>query len=256
MAFAAFGPGILIVTRTDIAVPIAINVGYVQEFSIDLAGTTKSLFGQKQFPLVAARSTIKATGKFKNAEISGLAWNAAFFGMSAFSTGGNGWNIGSTFTLGSTLSTAWTASPGSSLTFDTDLGVVYSTLGLPFQRVATGNEAAGKYSVGNGTPNTYTFAAADANKQISITYTSVQAGGQSLIVTNQDIGTTPTFQVDYYTNLNQPTAKPFAVRIYSCVADKMANAFKLEDFMMPEFDFSIFANPANQVLGYYFPEVS
>src|SRR5215831_15659082 len=99
---AAFGPGILIAQRTDIAVPAAVNVGFVQELNIDLSGTTKQLFGQNQFPLVAARGTIKATGKFKAAVLSGLAWNAMFFGQSAFSTGSVQWNVGSTFTTSTT----------------------------------------------------------------------------------------------------------------------------------------------------------
>jgi len=256
MAIAAFGPGILIVTRTDITVPVAINVGFVQEFSLDLAGTTKQLYGQKQYPLVAARATIKATGKFKSAEISGIAWNAFFFGQSGFTSGRKIWNIDSTFTLSTTVTTQQV---GSSLSFDADLGIFYSTKGLPLQRVAAGAEVAGKYSVaGSSAPGTYTFAAADQGLGIKVTYTSSSTAGdgQTLAVTNQTIGTTPTFQVDYYTNLNQPTAKPFATRVYQCVSSKETLAFKLEDFMIPEFEFDFFANANDQVFDCYLPDVS
>ena len=90
--FAAFGPGILIVTRTDVSPSPAVNIGYAQELSLDLSATTKELFGQNQFPLVAARSTVKATGKIKSATLSGIAWNNTFFGQS-FSAGGIAWNI-------------------------------------------------------------------------------------------------------------------------------------------------------------------
>lgn len=254
MAFAAFGPGILIITRTDITVPLAINVGFVQEFSIDLSGQTKQLYGQKQYPLVAARATIKATGKFKAAEISGLAWNAAFFGQSAFTAGRQVWNIDSTFTVSTS---AVTQQAGSSLSFDTDLGVWYSTQGLPFQRVAAGSEAAGKYSVSStGAAGLYTFAAADQGKGIKITYTSSSTDAQTLAVTNQNIGSTPTFQIDYWTSLNQPTAKAFACRVYQCVASKEVIAFKLEDFMLPDFEFDIFANQNDQVMNFYMPDIS
>lgn len=260
--FAVFGPGILIVSRTDIAIPSPVNVGYVQEFSLEAAGTTKQLYGQNQYPLVAARSTIKATGKFKAAVISGLAWNAMMYGMSSFSTttGNNAWNVGSTFTL-STVSTA-AIQVGSSLTFDADLGVTYVTGGLPFQRVSTGNEAAGKYSVGSTTPGLYNFSAADTTagptggQPIKITYTSQTGAGQALTVTNQPIGTTPTFQLDYYTNLNQPASKPFSVRIFACVMAKHMLPFKLEDFGIPEFDFDLFADNSGRVFTYVFPEVS
>lgn len=250
--FAAFGPGILIASRTDITIPAPVNVGFAQEFSLEMAATVKQLYGQKQFPLAAARGTIKATGKFKSAVISGLAWNALMYGETSFSTGTINWNIDSTFTIPAVSS--YIVTVGSSLTFEADLGVRYSTSGLPFQRVSTGAEAAGKYSIVN--TNTYTFAAADLSAKISVTYTNNSGTGQSLIVTNKMIGTTPTFQLDYYTNFNQPGSKPFVVRVFECVASKHGMGFKLEDFMIPEFEFDLFANPADQIYEMCFPEIS
>ena len=251
---AVFGPGILIAQRTDITPGAPINVGYVQEFSIETAGTTKQLYGQEQFPLVAARSTIKATGKFKAATVSGFAMNTLFYGLS-MTSGGLSWNIGSTFSISTTSSALLV---GSSLTFNADLGVTYAVSGLPFQRVSTGAETTGAYSVGaTGTQvNQYNFASADEGSAIKVTYTSTTATGQSLIITNQLIGNSPTFQLDYYTNLNQPASKPFAVRLYACIADKHTLQFKLEDYMIPEWDFSLFANNAGQVFDAIFPEVS
>jgi hypothetical protein len=271
---AIFGPGILIATRTDISPGIAINVGFVNEFQMDFAGNTKQLYGQNQFALVAARGTIKATGKMKNAVVSGMAMNALFYG-NTFSTaayaGGVGmfsWNVGSTFTLSTASTTA--TQVGSSLTFDADLGITYvnQTAGLPLQRVSTGSEAAGKYSLTTGSPGLYNFSAADTTgqstgTQLKITYTQTGGGGvsgpstaQALTVVNQLIGTTPTFQLDYYTNLNQPSQSAFAVRVFACVAAKHALMFKLEDFMLPEFDFDIFANSAGQVYDFVSPSIS
>ena len=246
---AVFGPGILIATRTDISLGTPINVGYAQEFSIELAGTNKPLYGQKQLPLVQARSTIKPTGKFKSAVVSGLALNTLFWGQT-FTTGGINWNIDSTFSV-STVSTSVTV--GSSSSFDANLGVKYATSGLPFQRVSTGLEVAGSYSQ---TANVLNFATADSGQAVKVTYTNTTAVGQSLLVTNALIGNTPTFQLDYYTNLNQPTAKPFVVRIYQCIASKETMAFKLEDYMMPEFEFDLAANASDQLFNTYYPEVS
>lgn len=252
---AVFGPGILIATRTDITPGVAINVGDVQEFSIEAAGTTKQLYGQYQVPLVAARGTIKLTGKFKAALVSGIAMNNLFWGGSLSSTANVlGWNIDSTFTI-STASTA-ALQVGSSLTFDADLGVKYSTSGLPLQRVSTGNEAVGKYSITAASPGLYNFAAGDEGANIKITYTNTGATGQSLLMTNQLIGTTPTFQLDYYTSLNQPAAKPFIIRLFEAVAEKETMAFKLEDYMIPEWDFSLYANAAGQIFNRVWPEVS
>ncbi len=266
---AAFGPGILILTRTDI-LGAPVNVGYVQEFSLDFSGNTKQLFGQNQFPLVAARATIKATGKMKNAVLSGLAMNSCFYG-NTFSTaaysGGVGvyeWNIGSTFTLSTTSTSA--VQVGSSLTFDADLGVTYAVTGLPLQRVSTGSEALGKYSITNTStagPGSYNFSAAESTAStavyVKISYTDTggaTANRQALTVTNLIIGNTPTFQLDYYTNLNQPGLTPYACRIFQCVASKHVMAFKLEDYLMPEFDFDIFANNAGQIYDIVLPQVS
>lgn len=252
--FAAFGPGICIVRRTDIANGPAVNVGYAQEFSIDTSATNKELFGQNKFSLVVAQGTIKVTGKVKAATISGLAWNNIFFGQS-FVSGGYQWNIDE---ANAVPGTPYTVTVTNAATFDADLGVKYATSGLPFQRVTAGAEALGKYSVTESGANKgkYVFAVADTTVATLITYSSTTATGQSQIITNTIIGSTPTFQLDYYTNLNQPTSKPFAVRCFACVASKLSIASKLEDYIMPEFDFSVFTNAAGQVYEFVYPEVS
>ena len=251
---AAFGPGILIVTRTDIANAPAVNVGFVQEFSIDTTATNKELYGQKKFPLIVAQGTIKATGKFKAAVLSGLAWNNVMFGQS-FASGGFAWNIDEAQAV---PATPFTVTVTDAATFDFDLGVKYAATLLPLQRVAAGAEAAGKYSVTITGVNKgkYVFAAADTLAAMLITYTKTTVAGQSLVVSNTMIGSTPTFQLDYYTNLNQPTSKPFIVRVFACVGNKLSLATKLEDFINPEFEFGLFADATDRVYTFMFPEVS
>ena len=269
---AQFGPGILICTRTDITNGTPINVGYAQEFTIDMAGTTKQLFGQNQFPLVAARATIKSTGKIKSAVLSGQALNTLFYGQTV-STGSNliAWNVGTTFTL-TTASTATSTGTGlslgvgSTLTFEADLGVTFVNSGLPGRRVSTGSEvtSSGTYSIGSSAGSNqyfYYFSPLDtisltagATNPIKITYTSTTTTGTSLIVANQLIGYSPTFKLDYYTNLNQPGAKAFIIRCYQAIASKATFAWKLEDFMMPEFDFDLFADNSGNVVNQVFPE--
>ena len=135
-----------------------------------------------------------------------------------------------------------------------DLGVTYASTGLPLQRVASVS-AAGSYSVVQST-GVYTFNASD-EVALNFNYSNFSsASGQQLNVTNQQIGVNPTFQLDYYTNLNQPSSKPFGVRLFSCVASDLSIASKLEDFIMPEIDFEVFANNANQVMNIDFPEIS
>lgn len=247
--FAAFGPGIVIVTRTDTATPVACNIGYAQEFSLDLNGGAKQLFGQNQYPLVSARGTVKATGKVKAATLSGIAWNNIFFGQS-FIAGRDTWYIQEAHTPSGTTQVVTNVTGGI-----VDLGVTYAATGLPLQRVASG-PTVGQYSVVLST-GTYTINVSD---EVALLFTysnfSASTAGQQMTVTNQPIGTTPTFQLDYYTNLNQPASEPFSIRLFSCVAEKLTLASKLEDFIMPEFDFDIFANAAGQVYAMNFPQIS
>ena len=245
---AAFGPGVVIITRTDTATPLAINIGSAQEFSLSVKGNTKALYGTNQFALAVARGTIKVTGKIKAALLSGLAWNSCFFGNS-FTAGFDHYYLNEAHTVASTTQTVTNATGGI-----IDLGVTYASTGLPLQRVASVS-AAGSYSVVQST-GVYTFNASD-EVALNFNYSNFSsASGQQLNVTNQQIGVNPTFQLDYYTNLNQPSSKPFGVRLFSCVASDLSIASKLEDFIMPEIDFEVFANNANQVMNIDFPEIS
>jgi hypothetical protein len=256
MPFAVFGPGSLYVTRTDLTNQTPINIGFVNEFSYDESGEVKQLYGQNQYPLSAARGTIKATGKMKAAQLSGLALNAVFHGLT-FSTGQLLGSLSETHVIATN-----TATVTNTATFDTDLGVIYAAganAGLPFVKVTSG-PTVGQYSV--SAAGVYTFAAADQTAQtalgsvplVAMTYAyTLPSSGQTKIVTNQPIGYAPTFQIDYITSLN---GAPYYVRFYQCIASKLTSQFKLTDFMMPEIDFDFFANAAGQVYKVSYPSVS
>jgi len=239
---AVFGPGSLYITRTDVANATPVNIGYCQEFSYDEAGELKELYGQNQYALMAARGTVKATGKVKQATVSGIALNAAMWGL--------GFTAGQ-LALTSTASTAIPATPyqitptvPNTGTYDTDLGVIYGSgpnVGQPLTKVAS-SPAQGQYSEAAGV---YTFAAADTGTSVVITFAYTYTGsGQKLTVTNPLIGTNPTFQLDYASTLYGAS---YYVRFFNCIATKLTRAHKLTDFMMPEIDFSFFANAAGQV---------
>lgn len=237
--FAAFGPGSLYVTRTDLTNQTPLNIGFCNEFSIDLSADTKELYGQNQYPLAVARGTIKATGKAKAAMISGLALNAAFH-AGTFSAGSKKLAQNE---AGTVPATPFQITVANGATFDKDLGVVNAATGIPLLYVASG-PTTGQYSV-NTTGGIYTFASADTGNQVLISYSyNVAATGQSQTIVNQPIGNTPTFQLDYITQNNGNT---FYLRLFQAVAAKLSMGFKLTDFMMPELDFGFFANTANNV---------
>jgi hypothetical protein len=238
-----FGPGILWLTRTDIAESTPINIGFINEFSTDFSFDTKQLFGQNQYPLLAARGTAKSTGKMKAATLSGQALNAVLLGGS--------FTPGTQYDATTTPATAIPATPfeitpaaPNSGTFDTDLGVTNAATGVPLTLV-TGTPTAGEYSQVAGV---YTFAAADETAgvkvKISFAYQVTAAAGMSQVIQNALIGTTPTFQIDYKTTLYGAT---YYLRLFQAIASKWSMGHKITDFAMPEYDFEFFANAGQEI---------
>jgi hypothetical protein len=239
-----FGPGAIFLQRTDIANGTPVNIGRANEFQLDQQFNKKELYGQNQFPLFIARGGAKFTAKAKAALVSGIALNSAFFGATLAA----GQQATALSESGTVASGAYTTT--NHATFVADLGVVYAATGLPLAYVPS-SPAAGQYSQSAGV---YGFNAADNGKGVFVTYTYGVAGsGQQLALANPLLGTTPTFQLWYYTSTN---GVPLNIQLYSCMSDKLSLAFKLEDFMMPELSFSCFANAAGNVGLYSFGEVS
>jgi hypothetical protein len=242
----SFGSGVLIGTRNDIANATPINFGLVQEVTIDESATVKELFGQYQHPVAIARGTIKTTGKAKVARISGLAIASLFYGYVPV--------VGQLATaygeVAAVPGTPYQVTVVNSATFVTDQGVLYATSGLPLTKVASA-PAVGQYSVAAGV---YTFAIADTLAAVLISYTyTIAVVGQKFTVTNQLLGTTPTFACNFYSTFQ---GKAITVAINNCTSSKLAFGTKLEDFVLPEFDFSCFADAANNMMTWSFAEAS
>jgi hypothetical protein len=219
----------------------AINFGLLQECSLDFTFTVKELYGQNQFPVAIARGAGKVTGKAKVASISGIAMAALFFG-SAVSAGQVGFAYGEAAAVPAV--STYTVTPANSATFQADYGVVYVATGNPFTRVASG-PAAGQYSV-NETTGVYTFAAADANAAILVSYQyGITGTGEKFTIANAQLGTNPTFQVAMKNTFQNKT---YTLFLNSCMSNKLSMGTKLEDFVTPEFDWNAFAD-ASQVIG-------
>jgi hypothetical protein len=237
----AFGSGVLIGTRTDIPNATPVNFGLVQEVTLDETATIKELYGQNQHALAIARGTVKTTGKAKVARISGLAFASLFYGVTPVP--------GQVVTAFGEAAVAAASVPvANQATWVDDQGVINAVTGLPLTKVASA-PAAGQYSVANGT---YAFSAADATANVAVlinyTYT-VATAGQSFTVTNQLLGTTPTFSAQFYTMFQGQAVN---VKYFNCTSSKLSFGTKLEDFVMPEFDFGVFANAAGNVARWSF----
>lgn len=243
----SFGTGVLLGTRTDIPNATPMNFGLVQEVTIEETATIKELYGQFQRPIVEARGTIKTTGKAKVARISGLAFAHLFYGVTPVAG-----QLATAFAEAGTIPTSspFTLSVVNATGFSDDGGVVYLSTGLPMIKVASA-PAAGEYSVSAGE---YSFNGADAGKGVLLSYTySLSGSGQKFTVRNQLLGSTPTFQAQFYTTFQ---GQSVSLMLNNCTSSKLSIKTKLEDFVMPEFDFSCFADGAGNVMTWSFAEVS
>lgn len=243
----SFGTGVLLGTRTDIPNATPVNFGLVQEVTIEETATIKELHGQFQRAIVEARGTIKTTGKAKVARISGLAFAHLFYGVTPAAG-----QLATAFAEAGTIpaSSPFTLSVANAAGFSDDNGVVYLATGLPLIKVATAPDI-GEYSASAGI---YSFNAADAGKAVLVSYTySVSGMGHKFTVSNQLLGTTPTFQAQFYTTFQ---GQAVSLTLNNCTSSKLSFKTKLEDFVMPEFDFSCFADAAGNVMTWSFAEVS
>jgi hypothetical protein len=248
-----FGSGVLIGTPlTDytgaaIANPTPVQFGVAQEIGLDVSFDTKMLYGQNQFPVAVGRGKGKITGKVKAAQVNGALFNSIMFGQGLTSG-----------IIADVYDVVGAAIPGtpyqitptvpSSGTWTFDLGVRDSN-GVPMTRVASG-PTTGQYSVAAGV---YTFAAADTTKVvfISFQYTATSTTAKKSTLVNPLMGYAPSFRADLYLPYN---GKTLIVTANNCVANKLSLATKLDDFVIPEYNFDAFADASGNVLTYALSE--
>ena len=234
-----FGSGVLFGTRTDMVNATPVQFGAVQDVSIDFQFSLKELYGQFQFPLAIARGAGKISGKAKMARISGRSFNDLFFGAT-LSAG----QQATAFQEAAVVpASPFQVTVANAATFAGDLGVLAQATGLPLLKVASA-PATGQYSV-NPASGVYTFAAADTGLAVLVSYSYAIAGsGQKLSIGNQLLGTQPQFQANFYETFQ---GKQLTLQLNACVSTKLGLASKLEDFIVPEIDFSAFADAAGNL---------
>ena len=238
----AFGAGSFWGIAAGGSNPTPNRFGALQSASVDFKATTKSLFGSYQLPLAVGRGTMSVEGKAQAGQFQGRILSDLFFGISK--------SVGQTLIADGEMDTVPSATPytvtvanagSAGANFGIDLGVKYAETGLPLTCVAS-NPAQGQYAVSAGT---YTFAAADEGAGIAISYTytpSTNTTGESVTMTNPLIGTAPTFK----SVVSQTySGERVTLTLNRCVSSTYTFATKLEDFNIPEFDFSAFVDPSN-----------
>ena len=209
----------------------------MQDVQFDLQFTTKQLYGQNQVALDIRRGQAKFTGKAKFAQINGSMLNDLFFSQTATT----GLLLSAVGEAGTVSATPFTVTVANVSTFDTDLGVVYAATGTPLTRVAS-TPAQGQYSVAAGV---YTFNSADTGVAVLIDYLYTAAtGGTKVALSNQSMGTTPTFMGVFSTTAS---GKNVTLKLNLCTSSKLSIQTKIEDYTIPELDFEVMADASNNI---------
>lgn len=242
-----FGAGVLWGTPTfdatgaAITNPTPLMLAVTQEVSIDISGDIKELYGSNQFPVAVGRGKMKITGKAKYGQFNGAILNSLFFGQTMTSSLLSNVVDTTGATIPATPFQITPTVPGSG-TWSADLGV-RNAQGNPMTRVASA-PATGQYSVATGV---YTFAAADTGQLVFINYqyTATSTVAKTSLVQNVAMGQAPTFRADFF---NQLGGNGLALTLYACVSSKLSLQTKIDDFMIPELDFSAFADASGNVL--------
>jgi hypothetical protein len=240
----SFGSGAVWGERTD-ATGSGIGprqFGVLQEIQIDFDWSDKELYGQLQFPVAIARGQGKITGKAKFAQIVGLLYSDIFFGVTPAS---GQFAVSQLEAATIPATTPYTVVVANAASYNDDLGVAYAGNGRRFNRVTTPS-LAGQYAV-NFSNGVYTFSAADAAAAVLISYTyKIPTNGNTLTLSNQPMGVTPTFKATFYTSYN---GSGTALRLNACTANKLSLPTKLDAWTISELDFTAFAD-ASGTIGY------
>lgn len=166
----------------NVSNPTPARFGVMQDQTITFKRTAKSLYGENQLAADVCGAELEVTGKATMGTQNVRVISDLVFG--------NASDAGQTLEADKEAgvvpaATAYTITVANSADWTTDLGVVSVTTGLPMTRVASA-PAAGQYSVAAGV---YTFAAADANLAVKISYLYTNdAAGKTVNLANQPMG--------------------------------------------------------------------
>jgi hypothetical protein len=226
--------------------PTPQKFGVLQDVQIDVSDDVKELHGMYRFPVDVAAGKAKISGKAKMADIKGSLFGELFFGE----TVATGVKLYTAHPATNVPTTPFQITVTQGATFFRDLGVRYAASGLYLTRGATAT-GVGVYAV-NTTTGVYTFNTVDQGASVIIEYVYTSAAsGKGFSITNRLMGDKPEFELFL---MQDRKGKQSGMQLNRCVSTKLTLATKLEDFTIPEFDFSAFADDANVIGTVWSPE--
>ena len=245
-----FGTGKLYGTATNdfagnlLANPTPVAFAQLQDVNIDFSFTEKMLYGSGQFPIGIGRGTGQIGGTAKTATVSAAMYGSLFFGQTP-AAGIKALAEDIAALIPATGPYTITAVPPASGTFVANMGVINAVTGAPFTVVASA-PAAGQYTV--SAAGLYTFAAADTGIPITYNfeYSATSTNASFLTLTNKRMGYMPFFSANLST---QYAGAAITLKLNKCASNKLSLPHKNDDFSVPDFNFSAFADAAGNI-GY------
>jgi len=240
-----FGVGAVFATQTFDASGVAtalaqpIQLGTLQDVSLDISFDTKELHGAKSFALAIGRGKGKIAGKAKLANIDGDLMSKIFFGRTP-ETVARGMSPNELHTADVSVVVV----PPSTGVFAKDMGVVIASSGVAMVRVASA-PAAGEYSV--DAAGEYVFSAADAAADVAVRISyefTKSTGGKVLRISNELMGTAPFFS---FTLRSAYQGREILLTLNKVISNKLAVPFKNDDFSMADIEFSAMEDEAGEV---------
>lgn len=230
-----FGVGFLSIVPPG-ANPTPVMVGTLQNVSLDITQDEIALYGGNKFPVDIALGKASIKGKAQSAVI-GSGTIGAILGGTTTSASKVGISEESCQVAVNTCTVAQGA------TFFEDLGVLNTVTGLSMIRGATAT-GAGVYAV-NTTTGAYTFAAADNNPLVRISYSYTRAAlGKTVTIVNSLMGAATLYVLSLY---NAYKAKYFGVRLAGVVIPKLGIGLKNDGHSMFDLEFSAQADASGNV---------
>lgn len=248
-----FGSGIVYLKPITVAGVTApnttpIQIGTLQDSSIDISLTVKELYGRNRFPDDAQTAQGKITGKIKFGRINSKVMLEAMFGAAAaLAVGGNILALDEAGAIPGT--STYTITVTNAATFKDDLGVKYTNTGVALTKVAAVT-AAGQYSV-NTTTGVYTFYSADASGLVKISYTYSTSTASTAIATsttmaNSAMGSSPRCLLYLYNS--NAAGQQIGIKLFSVIISKLSIPTKNEDYTVIDSDFTAFADASGNVM--------
>jgi hypothetical protein len=236
-------PGSIFTTNN----PSPIELGTLQDVSIEMSQSTKDLYGKLRSPVAIATTEMKTTATAKSARFSALAMN--YFWGSTITAGNQ-----QTMAINSATGLPGEPQTPSSGTITVAnppilsiLGVYDTVTGLYMTEVTSGSPTTGQFKVTSLSSGTIAVPSGDTNpKLIFYVYALSSSTGFITQIANLAMGTNPLFSI--YLFNNQWQGAPVLLEIFQATSTKLNFGWKNTDWMIPDWGFT-FMDPGTGILA-------